>query len=66
MAKKVPVVVYVDPEVESTLTIKPFAAGLAAKAADPSKTEGATGTASATGTNVTGQADVDADADADF
>lgn len=64
MGKKVPVVVYVDPEVESALTIKPFAAGLAAKAAN---TEGATGTASATGTNVTGQApDVDADADADF
>lgn len=65
MAKKVPVTVFVDPEIETALTIKPFAAGLATKAAagaaGHASPEGITGTA--TGTNLTGAADVDADAD---
>lgn len=66
MGKKVPVVVHVDPDVESKLTIKPFAAGLATSGASQPLPEGATGTANATGTNLTGQPDVDAQADADF
>jgi hypothetical protein len=64
MAKKVPVTVFVDPEVESQFTIKPFAAGLAIRpqaAGGQPVPEGVTGTA--TGTNLTAQPDVDADVD---
>ena len=59
MAKHVPCTVFVDPNVETTLTIKPFAAGLATANVHPTGTT----TASATGTNLTGSADVDADVD---
>jgi hypothetical protein len=67
MGKKVPVTLFVDPEVGGEFTIKPFAAGLAVK---PQATD-ASGksvipdgvSATATGTNLTGQADVDADVD---
>lgn len=62
MAKKVAVTVFVDPEIENTITIKPFAAGLAEPAPlGAVHTEGLTGTA--TGTNLQGAADIDADAD---
>ena len=58
MAEKRPVVIYVDPEKESTFTIKPFAAGLATRTeANPS----ASVTASVTVGSTT-----DADVDADF
>jgi hypothetical protein len=60
MAKKVPMVIYVDPEKETQFTIKPFAAGLADKA--PTGLPDGT-SVSASGTNLGGSADVDADAD---
>ena len=58
---KVPVTMFVDPAVETALTIKPFAAGLAKKSHAAALPEGVCGTV--TGTNVTGHADVDADVD---
>lgn len=63
MAKKVPMVVYVDPDVETQFTIKPFAAGLATKAATASSAMPEGTSASASGTNLSGSADVDADVD---
>jgi hypothetical protein len=64
MAKKVPVIVYVDPEVESQFTIKPFAARLAIKpqAAAGQFPQEMTSTAIATATV---NNDVDADVDVD-
>ena len=63
MAKKVPMMIYVDPEVETQFTVKPFAAGLATKAAHGEMPEGTTGSATATYSSASG---ADADADADF
>ena len=62
MAKKVPCTVWVDPTVETTLNIKPFAAGLAT--ASTVHPDGTT-TGSATGTNI-GQPNPDVDADVDY
>jgi hypothetical protein len=65
MPKKVPVILYVDPEVESQFTIKPFAAGLAIKPhAAPSAQllpEGMTSTASFTNANNSVDQDMDLD-----
>jgi hypothetical protein len=64
MAKKVPVVIHADPDVETTFTIKPFAAGLAKSVAidgNDVSTEGHTGTASATNTPQGNDADADYD-----
>lgn len=65
MGKKVPVVIHADPDVETTFTIKPFAAGLAKPVSIDEKDvtpEGHTGTASATAT----PQGTDADADYDY
>jgi hypothetical protein len=61
--KKVPMIIYVDPEVETTFTIKPFAKGLASKAAQPPSGMPDGTSVSASGTNLGGSPDVDADAD---
>ena len=61
MAKKVPCTVWVDPHVETNVTIKPFAAGLATASAHPDGTT----TGSGTGTNI-GQPNPDVDADVDY
>ena len=64
MAKKVAVTVFVDPDVETQFSIKPFAAGLAIKpqaAGGGAVPDGVSGTV--TGTNIQGPADVDADVD---
>jgi hypothetical protein len=62
MAKKVPVTVFTDPEVETAFTIKPFAAELAiTPQAAIQVPEGMTQTLGYT--NLNNQADVDADVD---
>ena len=61
MAKKVPMVIYVDPDVETQFTIKPFAAGLASPASVSAMPAGTS--ASGSGTNLGGNPDVDADVD---
>ena len=65
--KKVPVTVFVDPDVETQLTIKPFAAGLAATpqaagSGGPAP-EGISGTVTGTGI---GAPNPDVDADVDY
>jgi hypothetical protein len=64
MGKKVPVIIYADPDEETNFTIKPFAAGLAKKVEIDGEAapDGHTGTASATAT----PQGVDADADYDY
>ncbi|RQH12658.1 hypothetical protein [Bradyrhizobium sp. RP6] len=66
MAKKMPVTVFVDPDVETTFTIKPLAAGLA-KQPKPIEgedfPEGVTGSATATGV---GQPNPDVDGAVDY
>ena len=61
MAKKVPMVIYVDPDTETQFTIKPFAAGLAEKVDAVSMPDGTS--TSACATNLSGSADVDVDVD---
>ena len=64
MAKPVAVTVWVDPNEETTVTIKPFAAGLAKSVAidgSDAVPQGWTGTASATHTPQGNDADADAD-----
>ena len=62
MSKKVPVVVHADPDVETTITIKPFAAGLAKPVSfGGDQADGHTGTASATATPQGNDADADYD-----
>jgi len=64
MAKKVPVTVLVDPDVESTFTIKPFAAGLAtAPQSGQALPQGFSGTGTGTGV---GSPNPDVDADVDY
>lgn len=66
MAKKVPVTIFVDPDVESTFTIKPFAGSMATKlqpSVQGAQPDGWTGTASGTGI---GQPNPDVDADVDY
>lgn len=72
MANKVPVTVFVDPSVESTITIKPFAGALAtriqplagaAAAGPPAQPEGWSGTGTVTGV---GTPNPDGDADVDY
>jgi hypothetical protein len=67
MADKVPVTVFVDPSVESTITIKPFAGALAKKFQPMSgggiHPDGWSGTGTGTGI---GTPNPDADADVDY
>jgi len=70
VAKKVPVTVYVDPDVESTITIKPFAGALATRlqptavgVAPNVQPDGWTGTGTVTGV---GSPNPDGDVDVDY
>jgi hypothetical protein len=67
MAKKVPVTVFVDPDVETTLTIKAFAAGLARAPAQDAAGQGLPDqvTGNVTGTGV-GAPNPDVDGSVDY